>query len=713
MKSISMVRKRDGRLVEFDETKIADAIYKAALSVGGEDRFLAEELGSVVSLFIEKTYPEVVPTIEDVQDMVEKVLIETGHARTAKAYILYREKRSKLREATARPSGPVQRDLFEPEPVVLLDPVTERTEPFDADSLALRLMAETDLPEDRARTAAAAVEERLRSLGRPRVGATLFGRIVDFVLLELGHESALGRRGTAGLSRHHVEEAVFPKEGARRGTPGGRVGGAILRQYAFAEVYPEDVAAAHLDGRIRLAGVSSPTSVFAASFSPDAIRSSGIPGLTGRFRAGAVGSPRRFAAHLGRVVRSASRHVSHGLSLSRLNLLMAPLLGGIDHSGLREEAWHILSGLAGLPEVELELGLAPPAVLAARMARGPDGEILSETYSRFTGTSLQLASAFLEVRGTGAGLGPRAELPRLALTLGPGALEEDAACAVIARAVGEAMARDPVLFVLDREDLPLLGTSRVRVRLEDATRLTNTQTLSVAVGARAVVNLPRAAYRAGPGDPSGFLTELEEAAKLAVDGIRARRGFLARAAAGPDGPLAPLARPRGDTPALLDIEGATHSLGVLGLNEAVAFASGEELHESDDAVKLGQRALGVLQLSCRRAQAEALPVELDAEDDPDVARWFAVRDREAHASLAARIPDRYTGGVAFRSDAPIDLAVRLDSEGRLAMTLRTTTVRCLLSGTEHPAPETVIALLRKTWRNTRVRQVLLGRGEAR
>ena len=84
---ISKVRKRDGRLVAFDESKIADAIHKAACAAGTGDRFLSEELAGVVTLFLEKRYAGV-PGIEDIQDMVEKVLIETGHARMAKAYIL-------------------------------------------------------------------------------------------------------------------------------------------------------------------------------------------------------------------------------------------------------------------------------------------------------------------------------------------------------------------------------------------------------------------------------------------------------------------------------------------------------------------------------------------------------------------------------------------------------------------------------------------------
>ena len=93
------ILKRDGREVPFDETKITDAIFKAARAVGGEDRQTAMELTIEVLKLLKKKYNGQVFGVEDVQDIVEKVLIEAGYARTAKAYILYRDKRTRMREA--------------------------------------------------------------------------------------------------------------------------------------------------------------------------------------------------------------------------------------------------------------------------------------------------------------------------------------------------------------------------------------------------------------------------------------------------------------------------------------------------------------------------------------------------------------------------------------------------------------------------------------
>ncbi|NLI12883.1 MAG: anaerobic ribonucleoside-triphosphate reductase [Peptococcaceae bacterium] len=93
------IQKRDGREVAFDETKITDAIFKAARAVGGEDRQTAMELTIEVLKLLKKQYNGNLFGVEDVQDIVEKVLIEAGHARTAKAYILYRARRTRMRDA--------------------------------------------------------------------------------------------------------------------------------------------------------------------------------------------------------------------------------------------------------------------------------------------------------------------------------------------------------------------------------------------------------------------------------------------------------------------------------------------------------------------------------------------------------------------------------------------------------------------------------------
>ncbi|MBR6694910.1 MAG: anaerobic ribonucleoside triphosphate reductase [Oscillospiraceae bacterium] len=99
---VTQIIKRDGRKLPFNIEKIANAVYKAAQAVGGSNYDEAMEIARKVCIMIEEVYGSEVPTVEQVQDMVEKVLVEEGHAKTAKAFILYRSNRTRSREMNTR-----------------------------------------------------------------------------------------------------------------------------------------------------------------------------------------------------------------------------------------------------------------------------------------------------------------------------------------------------------------------------------------------------------------------------------------------------------------------------------------------------------------------------------------------------------------------------------------------------------------------------------
>ncbi len=98
---ITQVRKRDGRIVKFRKEKITDAILKAMEASDEIDEKLAGVLTEKVSKELDKRGKKFIPNVEQIQDEVERVLIDEGHAKIAKSYILYRQKRAEIREAKA------------------------------------------------------------------------------------------------------------------------------------------------------------------------------------------------------------------------------------------------------------------------------------------------------------------------------------------------------------------------------------------------------------------------------------------------------------------------------------------------------------------------------------------------------------------------------------------------------------------------------------
>lgn len=97
MAASGYIQKRDGSIAPFDQDKIFNAVWKAVKAVGGENQDPARKISEQVLSYIKTIFKNNIPTVENVQDLVEKILIENGHAKVAKAYILYREKRAETR----------------------------------------------------------------------------------------------------------------------------------------------------------------------------------------------------------------------------------------------------------------------------------------------------------------------------------------------------------------------------------------------------------------------------------------------------------------------------------------------------------------------------------------------------------------------------------------------------------------------------------------
>ena len=95
---MEQIVKRDGRVVSFDEAKITTAIWKAMRAVGDPDESAAKRLAERVTQLLDERFVGELPTVEEIQDLVEDVLIAAGYTRTAKAYILYRKQHADVRE---------------------------------------------------------------------------------------------------------------------------------------------------------------------------------------------------------------------------------------------------------------------------------------------------------------------------------------------------------------------------------------------------------------------------------------------------------------------------------------------------------------------------------------------------------------------------------------------------------------------------------------
>ena len=179
---ITKIKKRNGRILEFNQEKIAIALWKAIQSVGGKDKSLATRFSDrLVELVNMKFSPSTMPTVEDIQDMVEKVLMEQGQSKAAKAFILYRQKRAEIRE--------------EKKTILEKDDIDEVDKHFDLN--ALRVMKARYLRKDGSRL-----------IETPK---QLFMRVtINVVLTDLVFDERIYNQD-GGLATHKDEDFDFEK----------------------------------------------------------------------------------------------------------------------------------------------------------------------------------------------------------------------------------------------------------------------------------------------------------------------------------------------------------------------------------------------------------------------------------------------------------------------------------------------------------------------
>jgi len=256
---VTMVRKRDGRVVPFDKGKIADAIFKAAQAVGGQDRYLAEDLAEAVTVYLNKNFCGKIPSVEEIQDCVERVLIKSGHARTAKAYILYRQQRARIRQVKEGrlPPGFLEEQETLREVRLLRDirwsvrRSDEQLAGWDNQRIVEALVRETGLSPAVAEVIVLEVEKELLTARVKQLSSSLIRELVNAKLVSYGLEEVRNRHARLGVPFYDVRQLML--EGLTDPDElSWRLGSHIKKEYALSDVYSGQVVDSHLSGEMHL-----------------------------------------------------------------------------------------------------------------------------------------------------------------------------------------------------------------------------------------------------------------------------------------------------------------------------------------------------------------------------------------------------------------------------------------------------------------------------
>ncbi len=296
------VRKRDGRLETFDQAKIFNAIFKSAQSVGVGEDLLAEEMASVVTLFLERDFSQSVLPVEEIQEMVERVLMETGHTEIARAIILFRERRKRIKDVIQVRNSDIETGMEEAVEVDGGDDASLSSwasiSSWSKGRIVAALMTEAELPAEMAAEIASAVENRVFQSGLTRISSSLIRELVDNELFNRGLSGRLFRQSILGVPGYDVKRLVESDvEGRTPADVSARIAGAVLRQYSLREIYSPEEAEAHLRGDHRLEGLHCPSGFLSMDLEPTLLPVPfGAPDTTPEYLAACVRFLEKFVA---------------------------------------------------------------------------------------------------------------------------------------------------------------------------------------------------------------------------------------------------------------------------------------------------------------------------------------------------------------------------------------------------------------------------------
>lgn len=724
MAKIQTVLKRDGRVVPFDKTKIADAIYKAAQASGGESRFIAEELAEAVTLVLEKSGEGGPPPIEQIQDLVEKVLMETGHAQTAKAYILYREMRAQVRNSL-RVRKPVP--LAGSSPVKVSPGARDEITPWDREKIVLALELEAQLDSGVAREIAAAVEQKMLASGISQVSTSLIRELVDNELFTRGLSATLEKQALIGIPKFDLDQILFaPRKSNHKVVTNNpeainlAIAEHTLKQYALHEVFSPEVAEAHLSGMIHLHDLGYPTRIYMAAHSLEFLKKYGLTLETIDVSSAPARYPSSLTSQLYTFLGAMQTYAAGPQGIEFLNVLYAPFVEDFSERDLYQEAQRIIFDGAqhafsrGGQTLFVDLNIYPdvPAYLRPLEAIGPGGRPTGRPYGSYREASQRFARALLQVWAKGDQFGGIFCFPKCDFHVLAECFRDPPAKSLLYLAAEVAAQNGAPVFVFDREDCPRYGPP-VRHPHSRGPALEKLESLRFAALQSVTINLPQAAYRAGGNDFEKTLREVDRAVDLAVLAHLQKRKFLSRLAASSRLPLWQLGRTVRDGRPYFDLARSAGALGLIGLNECLSCALGQELHHSPDAARAGLELVQrIAQRAQQHAQERGIPLCLEETPAENAARRLALVDARSFPLAAqfvrgdlAADEAYYTNGIRLRADAPVPFSRRLEAEARYHPHFDVHALTQAFLGNDPPRADEIFQVLQNAYTQTQASQI--------
>jgi len=337
-------------------------------------------------------------------------------------------------------------------------------------------------------------------------------------------------------------------------------------------------------------------------------------------------------------------------------------------------------------------------------------------YGDFEAQARDFTKALLEVWSEGDRNGRVFEFPKCDFHISAETFTDPLQHEIFLQACELASRNGSTYFVFDRDEVTLSACCRLRTTITDNRMLRHPESMRFCGFQNITINIPQAAYRAarqGRMDLPGLYDEIDRTMELAVQAHLQKRAKIAEMMSEAGRPLYQIGRKACDGRPYVELDKCTYILGLIGVNDAVKFIFGQELHESEAAMDVALRLVGHMYLRAKKlSKKHNLKLTLEESPAESAARRLAKSDlvffrKEAEAIVKGDNEDvvYYTNSVHLSADADVSLVERIQQQAKFHSVIESGAITHAFVGEEKPSAESIMRLVRETFFRTQTAQL--------
>jgi len=606
----------------------------------------------------------------------------------------------------------------------------EAMQGWDRQRIVDALMRETYVDFDTAKKIAREVEDLIASSKIKMITAPLIRELVDTKLIERGLEQARKMHTRLGMPLYDVDQLILHPNKENANVPHGpeatnlTLAERIKKEYALLSVFSQEIADAHMRGDIHLHDLGFIDRPYCSGQSLEYIKRFGLSLPNSIAMAKPAKHPEVLLAHMVKFAAALQGHFAGAIGWDSINLFFAPYLVGMSDQELEQLAQMMIFEFSqqavarGGQAIFTDLNLywEAPKHFENVPAIGPGGEFTGKTYRDYLGESQRFAKALFDVYQEGDGSGRPFFFPKPLVHITEKFFQTPGHMDFLYHICEVASEKGNTYFVFDRgETAKISECCRLSFKL-DQTDLEDAKQpwrMRYCALQNVTINLPRIAYLA-KGEEVKLFSKIAEFVEMAVKAHLEKKRFIEKLLSlGEKGPLALLAMDRDGSP-YLRMHRASFLVGMVGLNELVQIHTGQEMHQSKQAFKLGLKVIAHMKLLVDKfSRRYGMRFVLEQTPAESTAYRFAKLDLKFHSPKSGHIVKGdiskgevyYTNSTCLNHSAVLNPIERVKKEGLFHPLIEAGALTHIWLGEARPSKSSLANFVIKTFQLTQNDQI--------